>query len=227
MLFQGWVDVTTSALQSLWENFILFVPNLLGAVIVLLVGWIFAVGLDKLVIKIIDILKVDMLLEKLGVGKLVSKAGLKLSSGKFLGFIAKWFIIFGCLMAASDILGLASVGFFLKGILLYVPNIVAAMIILLVTVWLADFLQRLVQASVMSATNVKKVGLLGLVTRWTVLIFGLLAALNQLGIAPMLIQSLITGLIAMLAIAGGLAFGLGSKEHASELIGKIKRELLD
>lgn len=225
MLFQSWVDITTSALQSLWENFIFFIPNLLGAVIVLIVGWIIAVGLDKLAAKIIDILKIDVLLEKLGVGKLISKAGLKLNFGKFLGFIAKWFVILGCLMAASDILGLASIGYFLRGILLYVPNIVAAVVILLITVWLANFLQGLVQASVAATTSVKKVGILGLVTRWTVLIFGLLAVLNQLGIAPMLIQSLVTGLIAMLALAGGLAFGLGGKEHASELVGKIKREL--
>jgi len=111
-------------------------------------------------------------------------------------------------------------------VLAYVPNIIAAVIILLITVWAADFLERLVKVSVMATTEVKS-GLMGVVTRWTVLIFGLLAALNQLGIAPMFIQSLITGIIAMLAIAGGLAFGLGGKEHASELISKVKRELMD
>ena len=227
MLFQSWIDVTTSALQSLWENFILFIPNLLGAIVVLVVGWIIAVGLDKLVSKIIDILKIDLLLEKLGVGKLVNKAGMKLNTGKFLGFITKWFIILAFLMAASDILSLTAVTSFLQGILSYLPSIVAAILILLITIWAADFLSRVVQVSVAATTDMKKVGLLSLVTRWTVLIFGLVAALLQLGIASALIQSVVTGLIAMLAIAGGLALGLGGKEHASEFIGKVKRELME
>jgi len=225
MLIQTWIDVTTNALQSLWENFILFIPSFIGAFIVLLIGWIIAVGLDKLVQKIIGILKIDSLLAKMGLDKFLEKANLKLNSGKFLGFITKWFIIIAFLMAAADILRLDSVTFFLQSILAYVPNIVAAILILLITVWAAEILQRIVQAGVAATTEVKKTGMLGLVTRWVVLVFGLLAALNQLGIAPMLIQSVITGLIAMLAVAGGLSFGLGGKEHASELIGKIKREL--
>lgn len=225
MLIQTWIDVTTNALQSLWENFILFIPSLIGAIIVLLIGWIIAVGLDKLVHKIIGILKIDSLLARMGLDKFLEKANLKLNSGKFLGFITKWFVIIAFLMAAADILSLDSVTFFLKSILAYVPNIVAAILILLITVWAAEILQKIVQAGIAATTEVKKIGMLGLVTRWVVLVFGLLAALNQLGIAPMLIQSVITGLIAMLAVAGGLSFGLGGKEHASELIGKIKREL--
>ena len=226
MLFQSWIDVTTGALQAVLEGFILFIPSLVGAFVILIVGWLVAIALDKIVSKIINLLKVDVLLEKLGVGKLMSKAGTKLNAGKFLGFITKWFIILVVLMAAANVLKLDSVNFFLQAVLAYVPNIIAAVIILLITVWAADFLERLVKVSVMATTEIKS-GLMSVVTRWTVLIFGLLAALNQLGIAPMFIQSLITGIIAMLAIAGGLAFGLGGKEHASELISKVKRDLMD
>lgn len=225
MLFESWIDVTAGALQALWEGFILFIPSLVGAVVILIIGWLVAIAFDKIISKVIDIIKIDMLLDKLGVGKLVSKAGLKLNTGKFLGFVAKWFVIVVVLMAAADVLGLGAINFFLQAVLAYLPNIVAAVVILLITVWAADFLEKLVKAGVAATTEVKS-GLMGVVTRWTVLIFGLLAALNQLGIAPMFIQSLITGIIAMLAIAGGLAFGLGGKDHASELISKIKRDLM-
>lgn len=225
MLFQTWIDVTVGALQSLWEGFILFIPNIIGAIVILLVGWIIAVGLDKLVSRIIDVLKIDLLLEKFGVDKILQKGGVKLNSGKFFGFIIKWFIILAFLTAAVNTLNLTSVNIFLMSVLNYIPSLIAAILILLVTVWLADFLQKLVQTSIAAMTDVKKVGMIGMVTKWTVLVFGFLAALTQLGIAQMLIQTVITGLIAMLAIAGGLALGLGGKDAAADMIREVKREL--
>jgi hypothetical protein len=132
-----------------------------------------------------------------------------------------WFFVVVFLLAASDILGFYSLSAFLKDTLMYVPNIIVAILILLAALVVANFLRRLIRASVKGA-NLHAAKFLGTVTWWAVVIFGLLTALTQLGIAVSIINSIITGFVAMLAIAGGLAFGLGGKEYAAHMIGKLR-----
>ncbi len=226
MVLQTWADVTISAFQTLWEGFIGFLPNILGALIVFFIGWAIAVGLQKLIVQILRALKIDQILDKMGLGRLLAHGGLKLDVGNWVGVLVKWFLIFVFLLAATDILKLRDVSQFLRSVLLYIPNIVVAVVILVVGVWLAGFLQKLVMISI-SASRLKTATFIGILTKWSVLIFALFAALIQLGIAPGLLQTIVTGIIAMLALAGGLAFGLGGKEHASKVIDEIKQEMSD
>ena len=125
------------------------------------------------------------------------------------------------LLAASDSVGLYALSGFLTNILNYLPNVIAAVLIMLVAVVLASFLRRIVTASVMGA-KLHAAHLLGSLTWWSVVVFGFLGALIQLNIAAQIIQSIVTGFIAMLALAGGLAFGLGGRDYAAYLVGKLK-----
>lgn len=224
MVLQTWADVTITAFQNIWQGFILFLPSILGALIVFFVGWAIAIGLQKLVVQILKAVKIDQILDKMGAGRALERAGLKLDVANWIGFLVKWFLIFGFLLAATDILGLREVSAFLTSVLLFIPNIVVAAVILVIGVWFAGFLQKLVMASV-SASRIKTAAFVGAITRWAILIFTLLAALIQLGIAPGLLQTVITGLIAMLAIAGGLAFGLGGKDQAGRFLSRMKDEI--
>lgn len=224
MVLQTWAEVTISAFQTIWEGFITFLPNVLGALIVFFVGWAIAIGLQKLVAQILRAIKVDQFLEKMGAGRALERAGLKLDVANWIGLLVKWFLLFAFLLAATDILKLNDVSQFLRSVLLYIPNIVVAAVILVVAAWFAGVLQKIVMASV-SASKIRTAAFVGTLTKWAVLIFALFAALVQLGVAPGLLQTIITGLIAMLAIAGGLAFGLGGKEEAGRVIDRIKREM--
>lgn len=224
MLLQSWTEVTVNSFQSMWSGLIDFLPNLLGALIVFFVGWAIAVGLQKLITQILRALRVDPALEKLGTGRFFERAGLKMDFAGWIGIFVKWFLILVFLLAATDILKLAEVSVFLRSVLGYVPNVVVAVVVLAVAFWLANILRKIAQASV-AASNIKAASFLGALAYWSVLIFGLFAALVQLGIAFALLQTLITGLIAMLALAGGLAFGLGGKEQASNFLNKIRKEI--
>ncbi|MDD5589961.1 MAG: hypothetical protein PHQ47_02175 [Candidatus Portnoybacteria bacterium] len=226
MGLQNWADVTISSFQTIWSGFIGFLPDLLGALIVFFIGWAIAVGLEKLVYQILKAIKIDHFLEKMGVGHALEEAGLKLNIASWLGILVKWFLIFVFLLAATDILGLAEISQFLRSVVLYIPNIVVAAIILVAAVWVAGILQRLIVVSI-SASKIKTAAFVGIIVKWAVYIFGLFAALMQLGIAPALLQTIVTGFIAMLAIAGGLAFGLGGKEQAAKTIASIKEEMED
>jgi hypothetical protein len=106
-------------------------------------------------------------------------------------------------------------------VLNYLPNVIAAVLIMLATFVVAHFLRKLVTASVMSA-KLHSGPFLGTVTWWAIVVFGFLTALTQLNIATAIIQTIITGFIAMLALAGGLAFGLGGKDYANHLLNRLK-----
>ena len=226
MVLESWTQVTVSAFQSLWEGFIGFLPNILGALVVFLVGLAIAVGLQKLVVQILRVLRVDPFLEKMGAGKFFERAGIKMDFAGWLGALVKWFLVLVFLMAATDILRLTEVTAFLKEVLFYIPNVIVAVLILLVAFWLANVLKKIVQASI-SASNIKAAAFLGTVTSWSIMVFAIFGALIQLGIAPAVVQTLVMGIIAMLAIAGGLAFGLGGKDAAAEFLKNLRREMMD
>jgi hypothetical protein len=124
-------------------------------------------------------------------------------------------------VAIADSLQLYALSTFLGSVLNYLPNVIAAVLIMLAAFVLAHFSRRLVTASVMSA-KFHSGPFLGTVTYWVIAVFGLLTALTQLNIASAIIQTIVTGFIAMLALAGGLAFGLGGKDYAAHLLNKLK-----
>lgn len=224
MFVQTWADVIRLTFQNLWSGFVLFLPSLFGALVIFFVGLVIASGVGKIVEKLIDALKLDHLLNQLGLGRLLERADMRLRSGHFLGILVQWFFIIVALLAVSDILRLAAFSDFLRQVLLYVPNVVIAVLIMLAGVVIAAFLAKLVRASVLAA-RLHSAHFLGALTKWTVLIFSFLAALSQLGVAGALVNTLIMGFVAMLALAGGLAFGLGGRDAAAAWLEKLRSEM--
>lgn len=221
MIVQSWTDVVMVSLQNLWIGFTSFMPNLIGALIVFVIGLIVAAGLGALVEKIFEAIKLDKFLEKLGLRPFFERAGLKLRGSFFLGRLIYWFVIIAFLLAVSDSLGLYALSGFFSAILNYLPNVIAAVLIMLAALVLGSFLRRIVTASVLSA-KLHAAHFLGTLMWWAIVVFGFLAALTQLNIAAAIIQTLVTGFIAMLALAGGLAFGLGGKDYAAHLLEKLR-----
>ena len=202
-----------------------FLPLLIGALVVFVIGWIVAVSLGKVIEQIVKALKVDSVLEKLELHKVLDRAGIQLNSGAFIGGLVRWFLIVVFLLAALNILNLNEVSAFLRDVLGYIPQVVVAALILVIAALLAETAERTARASVEAARL--KGALVGVVTRWAIWIFAIIAALYQLGVATLLLQTLLTGLVAMLAIAGGLAFGLGGKDLAGDFLGRVRREISD
>lgn len=224
MYIQDWTALVVNSLQGLWAGAIGVVANILGALIVLLIGLIVAGGLAALVERIFGVIKLDKALVSLGLQEYFERAGLSINSGKFFGKIIYWFLVVVFLLAATDILGFYSLSNFLRDALLYIPNVIVAVLIVLAAVVIANFLRKLVKVSVRGA-RLHAANFLGSLTWWSIVVFGFLTALSQLGIAVAIIQSLVTGFVAMIAIAGGIAFGLGGKEQAASLLAKLKEHV--
>ncbi len=223
MILQTWGDVIVASLQQVWASVAAFVPSLVGAVLVFIIGWVVAEALGKIVGQMVRALRVDALLHKLDFGRVVERAGWKLDSGAFVGWLVKVSLVIAFLLASVNILGLIGVSDFLKDVLLYVPNVVVAAFILIIAALVADVLERVVRGSAEAAGY--RGSLVGIVVRWSIWIFAFLVVLPQLGIATALIQTIVTGFVAALAIAFGLAFGLGGKDMASSLLERVRSEL--
>jgi len=221
MAIQNWTDVVVGSFATLWIGFMQYVPRIIGSLVVLIIGLIVAAGLDALVEKIFAVVKLDVFLEKLGLRPIFERAGLRLRGAYFLGKLVYWFVVIAFLLAVSDSLGLYALSGFLSSVLNYLPNVIAAVLILVASLVLGHFLRRIVTASVLSA-KLHAAHFLGTLVWWIVVVFGFLAALSQLDIASAIIQTLVTGFIAMIALAGGLAFGLGGKDYASRMLNKLQ-----
>lgn len=223
MIVQSWLEVTRDSLLNLWMAVLNFVPSLIGALLVLIIGLIVASAFRWLVERVVTGIKLDTLVRKVGLDAYVERAGFRVNSARFFGFIVYWFFVVVFVMAVSDILQLFAFSFFLRGIVAYLPNIIIAILIMLAAVVLANLCRSLVRGSILGA-KLHASKFLGSLTWWAIVVFGLLAALVQLGIASSIINTLVTGLIAMVALAGGIAFGLGGKDYASHLLEKLQEE---
>lgn len=222
MVIQDWVSVIVGSLQNLWVAAIGVLGDIVGALIVLIVGLIVASGLGALVERVVAAVKLDKLLTSLGVEEYFERAGLSVNSGKFLGRLVYWFLVVVFLLAATDILGLFTLSNFLRDIASFIGrNVIGAVLIMLAAVVVGNFLRNLVKASVKSA-KLRAASFLGSLTWWAIVVFGFFAALAQLGVAVSILNSVVTGIVAMLALAGGIAFGLGGKEYAMDLVNKLR-----
>jgi len=217
-------DVVRTSLLTLWGKVAGFVPQLVAALVVFLIGWLVAVLLGKLAWHIVRVVKLDRGLDAIGVKRIWERSGYKLNTPFFFYELVKWFFIVVFLMAATDILGLIQVTEFLRTVVAYLPNVIVAALVLLIGILMARFLEGLVRGSV-KAAELASANFLGSLTKWAVLIFSLLVALNQLRVADEIIRIVVIGVVAAGAIALGLSFGLGGKAHAEDFISKMRQHV--
>jgi len=221
----NWKDSVTVSFMEAWDVFIGFLPALVGALLVFLIGIVIAKFLGNAAKKITDAAKIDRLIksESRLAGEF-KKAGVTLSLSGIIEGLVKWFLILVFLMAAADILGLSRVTQFLNEIVLYIPNIVVAIVVLSIAFILGNFASKIVVSSTESA-GVSNALFLAMIAKWAIYIFGILAALIQLGIAAALANTIFIGIIAAISIAAGLAFGLGGKDEAAMILKKMRENL--
>ncbi len=227
MVFTTWADVLSQSFQNLFYGLVAFIPNLVVAVIVFIVGWLIGAGVGRVVAQIINSLRVDQALRSTGLERLLNRAGFKLNAGAFLGFLVEWFFIIVFLVASLQVLGLTQVNVFLTTVVLgYLPQVIAASLILLVAAVVAEAAERLVVGSA-KAASLHSAGFIGKVTRYAIWIFAILAALAQLNVATAFVQTLFTGVVIAVALAVGLAFGLGGQQSASRYLDHLQAEIKD
>ena len=197
-----------------------FVPKFVLGFVILLVGIIIASILKQVVLELFKALRVEAFLKKYG----VPEAKDEFSWSGILAEIVRWFIIIVFLLPTADIWGLPRVDTVLNQVILYLPNVFVAVILTLVGFVFARLAHDVILAST-KGVSPETSRTVASITRWAISVFVILAALNQLGVASDLVRILFTGFVAMLAIAGGIAFGLGGQGSAKDIVEGIRNKL--
>lgn len=225
MILNTWADVLNTSFKGLWTGVIMFIPNLIVALVLLAIGWAIGAIVAKGIEHFMKMIKFDEALRSAGFEGVVKRAGLNLNSGKFVGNLVKYFIVIVFLIACFDVLGLNQVTTFLQQIVVgYLPQLIIAVLILLVGAVVGDVLSKVVNASARTA-GLSSAGVLSVVSKWGVWIFAVLVALSQMGIAGAFIQTLFTGFVVAVSLALGLSFGLGGQQAAAKAIEKVQESM--
>lgn len=197
-----------------------FVPKFAAGAVILLVGIIVASIFKQILSEVFKSLKIEALLHKYGVPEMKEE----FSWSNILSEIVRWFVIVIFLIPTADVWGLPQIITVLNQFLLYLPNVFVAAIIALVGFAFARIVHDVVLASSHGVSR-DAARAIATVARWAIAVFVILAVLNQLGVAADLVRILFTGFVAMLAISGGIAFGLGGQVAAKDVIDEVRKKL--
>ena len=196
------------------------------ATIVFVITWIAADYIGKLVKKLFDKINLDSALKQAGLQEVLQKGGIRLNTGLFFGGLLKWLIITVMFLAILQMLGLSDVSMVIGSMIaLYLPKIVVSILIMLVAFILGDVMKKIVTTAAANA-HLASAKMLGSLTKTAIMIFAVLSALVQLGIAVTLINTIFIGLVVAASIASGIAFGLGGKEMATRILNRAAEELI-
>lgn len=200
------------------------VLKVIGVLIILLFGWWVAKGVKALVTRILRL--VDNLSDSVGINAILEKGGIKYPLSELIGIMCYWLMILVAIVVAVNAIGLTIAADLLNRIILYVPNVIAAIFILILGMFVATLLRNIVQTA---ANNVglSQVKLLGKIVETVVIVFAVIMALEQLGIAVQMTGITLTIILGSLGLGLALAFGLGCKEIAGKFVAdwieKIKK----
>jgi len=213
-------DSTNHILNQFWVRLSNSFPEFVGGLLLILVGYLVAASLKRFLIALLHFFRVDSILHKTG---LITQKEVKLWIN-ILAELTKWTVVILFMIPALEAWGLSRATAVLNQFLFYIPNVIVAVVIGFVGIVVANLSSDLVLQSAKSAGE-SAAHTLSVFAKSSILFFTILIILNQLGVAQDLIRIFFTGLVAMIALAGGLAFGLGGKDHAKELLDELKRKI--
>ena len=215
--FSSWSDAMLASLAGALAIFFTAIPKVIGFVVIIVIGWLVASLLEKAIRGVLHTVKFDGLAQKAGFSGFVQKMGVKGDASGFLAMLVKWFVRLIVLVVAFDALGLPAVSDVLRQLLLWLPNLVVAMVVLVIGGLLANAASSLVRGATAEADfdNPERMAKVAAATVW---IFAIVVAVNQIGIAQTLVNTIVMGAVGALALAAGLAFGLGGRDTAGEIV---------
>jgi hypothetical protein len=217
-------DALKASLAGALNTFLSAIPRIIGFAVVLIVGWIISSLMARGVQALLHAVRFNDLARRSGFADFVHKMGVKDDSAGVIADVVKWFVRLITLVVAFDTLGLPAVSNVLQQLLLWLPNLVVALVVLVIGGLAAKALSQLVRGASAEA-GFTNADMLATVTRVAVWAFTIVVAINQLGIATTLINTLLIGVVGALAIAFGLAFGLGGRDRAAQLIDTMGRSI--
>jgi hypothetical protein len=201
-----------------------FVTSLLLVLIILVIGWIISLVIKAGVTKALRLLRLDDLSDTIALDKLLAKGGIQASLSELVGIICYWLSLLITFVVAFNAAGLTIAADLLNKVVLYVPNVIAAIFILILGMFAANILKTIVQTTANNA-GLPQVNLLSRLVEIIVIVFAIAISLEQLNIGARIIASVVTIVLGSFGLAIGLAFGLGCKDMAAKFVAELIENL--
>ena len=202
-----------------------FLVNILLVLIILIIGWVISKLVKTIVTRVLKVVKLDSLSERIGLDGLLSKGGMHYSLSELIGTVCYWLVLLVTFVVAINAIGLPVAADLLSKVVLYIPNVIAAIFILILGMFIASLLRNIIQTAASNA-GISHVNALGKIVEIMIIVFAIAIALEQLNIGAKIIELIVGILLGSMGLAVGLAFGLGCKDiaarHASDFIDKLK-----
>lgn len=215
------IDAVITSFQAALALLFTFVPRLIGFLVILLIGWLVASALSKAVTFLLRKIGFDRIGDRIGLSRLLSQSGIKTDAAEVLGKVVYWFLFLIFLVPAVDALGLTAVSNILNQVIAYLPNVFVAILVLFLGTLAATFVADIVRGAA-GGSRIGNPNLFANIARYAILGFVALIALEQLQIAPSLLNILFTAIVGAAALAAGLAFGLGGQETARKYLARTE-----
>ena len=216
-------NLIAEPIRQMLTRILAYLPVLLGALLILLTGWLVASAIKRVIDWLLKTVRFDTLADKAGISEVLEKGDLGISARELISRLVYWLIMILVLVMTVDALGLPKSSDVLTSLFAYVPKVIAALLVLIVAMFLASFVSGIVRMAAGNA-NLPKPQLLANISRWAIIIFAATIAMVELGIAPLLVTTTFNIILSGIVLALALAFGLGGKDAAARYLEELKEK---
>jgi small-conductance mechanosensitive channel len=213
LLMQSQSEGMFQPLQNALSTFLSYIPQLIGALIILIVGYIVAKVLQAVVGRVLQGIGFDRWMERGGIKQFFDRAETNQTPASIIGALVFWFVFIIAITMAADALGIPQVSVVLAQLIAYIPNIIAAILILILAALLANFISGIVRGATGS-------DILASIAQYAIIVYAVFAALTQLGVAVQLTANTFLIVLGAVALAAAIAFGIGGREVAQDILEK-------
>ena len=217
-----WNIVVIDPVREMLSRVAVFLPTLIGVLVILIVGWIIAGILKSMVVKVLKLIQLDTASEKSGLGDVLRRGGIKQTVAELIGVLIYWLVMLLVFMTALNALGMTVAAALLDKVILYIPNVIAAIFIMALGIFFASMIGTIVRTASGNA-GISQAKFLGQLTQVVIMVFTVVVTLEQLNIATTVLTFALNIILGSIGLAMALAVGIGSKDIA----GKLMQELVD
>jgi len=215
------IQILLESSQQFLNEIARAVPQIIGAILILLIGWLTAKLIKKIFVKLLKLVKLNWLTEKTGIEKFLKEGGIKITAVDLIGSLVYWIIMLIVIMSALNTFQLTSAKDLFSQIILYIPNIIVSILILLLGLYAAKFVSQAI-AVALKNMNDESAYLIEKITYYSIVVLTIFIVLSQLNIAKNIVTIAFLLILGAFCLAFGLAFGLGGKDYAADLLKKFK-----
>ncbi len=212
-----WTFVVMESVREMLTRVGVFVPKLIGLLLILIIGWLLAKFIEALIVRSLKLIRLDTLAEKSGTSNFLAKGGIKYTLSELIGVLVYWLVVLIVFITALNAMQWTVAAEVLNAIVAYIPNIIVSVFILVLGMFVATLLSTIIRTTASNA-GITQSRLLGQITQIVVIVFASVMALQQLKIETGIILNVINIVLAATGLALGLAFGLGCKDIAGRIV---------